>query len=387
MSGSWMAPPELGRLATRAWWLGGIASVACAAGAWLDYRRFLESYLVAWLLCLGVAVGCLGILALHHLSRGGWGLMIRRILEAAAGTLPLVAVAFLPILLSLGKVYHWATPEGAAELTGGKAIYLDPTFFTARFILYFVIWGGLAWWLIKLSRRQDATADPALFRRMQALAAPTLGIYALVATFASVDWLMSLDPGWYSSLFGVYFIGGHAVSALAFVVPVAVWLRHREPMSTAFRPVHFQDYGKLMLAFVMLWAYFAVSQLLIIWSGNLAEEVSWYVHRVEGVWKLISILLGLLHFALPFLLLLSRDLKRSRRLIWVAILLLAVRWLDLFWQAAPVFGDGGPVFHWLDVVTVVALGSLWFGFFARSLSRHSLLPIHDPFMEEALERA
>jgi hypothetical protein len=387
MNGDWTAPAELSRLASRASLLGGVGAAACAVGAWLDFERFLQSYLVAWLLCFGVAVGCLGILTLHHLSRGGWGLMIRRVLESAAGTLPLLAVAFVPVLLSLGTVYGWATPEGAAELHGGKAAYLDPAFFTARFVLYFAVWSGIAWWLTRLSTQQDESADPAIFRRMQVVAGPALGLYALAATFAAVDWLMSLDPHWYSSLFGVYFIGGHAVSALAFVVPVAVWLRQRKPMSEAFRPIHFQDYGKLLLAFVMLWAYFAVSQLLIIWSGNLAEEVTWYVHRVEGAWKIISIVLGLLHFALPFLLLLSRDLKRSRRLIWVAALLLVMRWLDLFWQAAPAFGDRGPIFHWLDLATVVALGGLWFGFFARRLARRPLLPVNDPFLAEALDRA
>jgi hypothetical protein len=387
MSAMWTAPAELGRLQSRGWMIGGIGAIACVAGAWLDFDRFLQSYLVAWLLCVGVALGCLGILALHHLSRGGWGLMIRRVLEAAAGTLPYLAVAFVPVLLSLGSIYKWATPEGAAELHGGKATYLDPTFFTGRFVFYFAVWTGIAWWLTRLSSKQDETGDESLFRKMQVLAAPALGIYALTSTFAAVDWLMSLDPHWYSSLFGVYFIGGHAVSALAFTVPVAVWLRQRKPMSEAFRPVHFQDYGKLMLAFVMLWAYFAVSQLLIIWSGNLAEEVTWYVHRVEGSWKVISIVLGLLHFALPFLLLLSRDLKRSRRLIWVAILLLAMRWVDLFWQAAPAFGHEGPIFHWLDLATLLALGGLWFGLFARRLAQRPLLPINDPFLEEALDRA
>jgi hypothetical protein len=388
------APPlaELDRLAKRSWQIGALGAAACALGAWLDPDRFARSYLVAWLLWLGIALGCLAILCLHHLTRGAWGLMIRRVLEAASRTLPYLAVLFTPVLLYLPRIYGWANPERAAEMTGGKATYLTPLLFSIRFILYFAVWTAIAYGLSAMSRRQDETGDPGLFRRMQVVAAPALGLYALTATFASVDWLMSLDPDWYSSIFGAYFIGGQAVSAFAFIVPVAVWLRQREPMSKAFRPNDFQDYGKLMLAFVMLWAYFAVSQLLIIWSGNLAEEVTWYVARVRGYWKLASIALGLGHFALPFALLLSRDLKRSRRLIWVALFLLVMRWFDLFWQTFPAFagptGEGsGFLFHWLDLATVVAVGGVWFALFARQLAQRPLLPINDPFLPEALERA
>ena len=388
VSQGYTPPPALTVLESRAWLIGLGGAAACALGAWLDLEQFLRSYLVAWLLCVGVALGCLAVLMLQHLTGGAWGLMIRRPLEAAARTLPFLGLLFAPVLLRLGDLYIWARPEivAADELLAHKAPFLNQPFFIARTIAYFAIWTFLAYGLSALSRRQDATGDPALFRKMQILSGPGLGIYALTATLASVDWIMSLEPHWYSSLFGVYFVGGQAVAAFAFIIPVAVWLANREPMQGVLRPTHFHDFGKLLLAFVMLWAYFAVSQLLIIWSGNLAEEVGWYIVRADGGWKFLSIALALFHFLLPFLLLLSRNLKRSARLLTrVAILLLMMRWFDLFWQVGPIFHQGGLSFHWLDAATVVGLGGLWFAWFVRSLRSRALAPHKDPFFEEALQ--
>jgi hypothetical protein len=215
------------------------------------------------------------------------------------------------------------------------------------------------------------------------VAAPGLGLYCLTASFASFDWLMSLDPHWYSTIYGFYFIAGHAVSALAFIIPVAAYLAARQPMSEVFQPRHFHDYGNLMLAFVMLWAYFCVSQLLIVWSGNLPEEVTFYVERAHGGWQALGVALVVLHFALPFVLLLSRDLKRNARLLArVAILVLIMRWVDVYWQVAPLFRHQGFPFHWLDPVTLVAVGGLWIWFFLYQLKRRSLLAAGDTFVQD-----
>jgi len=387
-SGSpWAPPADLGRLERWGWISGLAGGVASAAGYFLAPQQFFQSYLVSWLLWLGVAAGCLGILMLHHLSGGAWGLMIRRVLEAAAVTLPALALLFVPILMGIDQLYSWAGPEAAVdELIQQKAAYLNVPAFALRALFYLALWSLLALALRRLSKRQDETGDVALFRRMQTVAAPGLGLYALTATFAAIDWIMSLDPHWYSSIFGIYFLGGHGVTALAFVVPVALFLARREPMKGVFRPLHFHDYGKLLLAFVMLWTYFAISQLLIIWSANLPEEVTWYLARNEGGWQWVSILLGIFHFALPFLLLLSRDLKRSARaLSVVALLLLAMRWVDLYWQTAPTFHPHGPSPHWLDVATLLGVGGIWFALFVRNLRRSPLLPVQDPYLEEALE--
>ena len=383
---SWSAPTELRKLERRFWIIGGAGIVVSILGALLDRPQALQSYLVAWLLWTGIAFGCFAVLSLHHLTRGGWGLMVQRVLEAAAKTLPLLALLFVPILLGMSHVYTWADPEvvAASEYLQKKTQFLNVPFFAARFVAYFVILAGLTWILTSRSLKMDRTGDAKLVRRMQNFAGPGLGIYVLVSTLAAIDWIMSLDPLWVSTLFGVYFVGGHGVSAFAFLITVAVWLSHREPMSRAFTKRHFHDYGKLLFAFVMLWAYFAVSQGLIIWSGNVAEKIPWYVERVRNGWEYLFIAMGLLHFALPFLLLLSRNLKRNaRRLATVATLLLVMRWVDLYWQVAPNFHHALTV-HWLDLATVVGLGGIWLATVFNLLGRHPLLPVNDPDIEGAL---
>ena len=380
-------PADLDALQSKAWIVGGLGAAASVAGWLIDPTQFYRSYLVSWILWLSVAAGCLAILMLHHLSRGAWGVMIRRVLEAAARTLPLLAILFIPIVLGLEEIYVWARPEAAAdELIQHKAIYLNPTAFVFRSVVYLGIWSLFAYGLSRLSHRQDQTGDETLFRRMQVISAPGLGIYCLLTTFAAVDWLMSLDPHWYSSLFGVYVLGGQGIAALAFVILAALYLVQREPMSDALNATHFHDYGKLLLAFVMLWTYFALSQLLIIWSADLPEEIAWYLERAHGGWKWVSILLVLFHFLLPFLLLLSRDLKRNARSLGkVALLLLAMRWFDLYWLAAPSFEHGRFSFHWLDLATLVGLGGIWLALFIGQFKTRSLVPVNDPYLAEALD--
>jgi hypothetical protein len=383
---SYEPPADLGRLQRLGWIFGALGVAASLAGYALQPGQFFHSYLVAWLFWLGIALGSLAIVMLHHLTRGGWGLMVRRTLEAATRTLPALAILFVPILLGMQAIFPWARPEAADDpLIQQKAAYLNPTAFTLRGVLYLAIWALFAFLLSWLSLRQDRTGDLALFQRMKIVAAPGLAIYCLLATFASVDWLMSLDPHWYSSLFGVYFIVGQGLSALAFLIVMAVYLSQREPMEAVFKPHHFHDYGKLMLAFVMIWAYIAISQLLIIYSANLPEEVGWYLDRSHGAWLWVSVVLALFHFLLPFLLLLSRDLKRNAKLLSrVAVLVLVMRFVDLYWLAAPSFGHEGLAFHWLDVTTVIGIGGIWFALFTAQLKRRPLLPIRDPFLEEAL---
>ena len=390
--GQIFAPPqELDRLRSYAWLAAAVGVAASALGFFVDSGQFYRSYLVSWLFWLGIALGCYAVALLHQLSRGAWGVMIRRVLGAATRTLPLLLVLFVPIVLGMGEIYVWARPEAAAAdpVIQQKAWYLNRNGFILRALVYFAIWMAPMWLLNRLSLRQDEKTEDRTFRRMQAIAAPALGLYCLAATFASVDWLMSLDPHWYSSLWGVNFIGGHAVSAFAFLIPVALFLAQRKPMDEQFKPRHFHDYGKLLLAFVMLWTYFQLSQLIIIWSGNLPEEVTFYLARVEGGWKYLSILLAVGHFALPFVLLLSRDLKRdARKLARVAVVLLVMRWIDLYWQAAPAFahgeGEAGLHLHWLDLATLVGIGGLWLGVYFDQLKKRPLLPAFEPYLREAV---
>jgi hypothetical protein len=384
----WTAPGDVDRLQRRALLAGGIGTAASLLGLFLNPPVFFRAYLVAWLLVVGVSVGCLAISMLHHLSRGAWGLMVRRPMEAAARTIPLVALFSLPVLLGMAQIFPWAKPGAVAAdpILQAKHWYLNVPFFVVRLVLYFLLWGGFGFVLDRLSRRQDQAPDPALTRRMQLIAAPGLGLYCLAATFASVDWLMSLQPHWFSTIYGIYFVGGQGLAALAFIILVALYLWRRQPMEQVLTPQHFHDYGKLFLAFVMLWAYFSFSQFLITWAGNLPEEIVWYLRRIEHGWGFIALAIVLFHFAMPFLLLLSRNLKRQpRRLGTLALFMLFMRWVDLYWQAEPAFhADGRFYFHWLFLATLLAVGGLWLYAFCAELKKRPLLPINDPYLPEAV---
>jgi hypothetical protein len=362
-------------------------ALACTAGFFVARPVFFRAWLVSWVYCVGIALGCLAISMIQHLSRGGWGLVVRRVLEAAARTLPLLLLLALPLLFGLRELYPWARPEvvAADHALEHKQAYLNVPFWIVRLVLYFALWSGIAFVLDRMSRAQDRTGDPGLTRRMQLVAAPGLAIYCLAATFASVDWLMSLEPHWFSTLYGVYFVGGHGLSAIAFLIVVAAFLSRREPMDRVLAPRHFHDYGKLFLAFVMLWAYFSFSQFLIIWSGNLPEETVWYHHRIRHGWGWIALAIAVFHFFLPFLLLLSRDLKRKPKLLaGVAFAMLAMRWTDLFWQVEPAFHQESFYFHWLYPAALLALGGLALAAFAAELKKRPLLPVNDPYLAEAV---
>lgn len=380
------APAALDQVQRRALVAGGAGILLCALGFFLDRPAFYRAWLVGWIYWLGIALGCLAIMMLHHLTRGAWGLVARRVLEAAGRTLPVLALLFLPLLFGLQELYPWARPEAKADhLLQAKAAYLNVPFFVARAALYFLIWGGFAFILSRLSRRQDETGELQLTRRMQLLASAGIVLYCLAASFASVDWLMSLQPHWFSTIYGVYFLGGQGISALAFLIVVALFLWRREPMSEVLSPGHFHDWGKLLLAFVMLWTYFSFSQFLIIWSGNLPEEITWYAARTRGGWQWLAIALALFHFALPFVLLLSRDLKRRpQRLAAVAGWMLVMRWLDLVWQVEPAFSPERFTFHWLYLAAPLAVGGLWVWAWAAELKKRPLLPLRDPWLPEAL---
>jgi hypothetical protein len=380
------APPaaDLDRLGRAALGVGGAGALATAGFALANPARFFQAYLVAYVWVLGLAVGSFGLMSIHHLSRGGWGLMIRRILEAATRTIPLLALAFAPIPLGMKTLYPWAGSHAPAHGSGFRAAYLTPNGFVVRAALCFAIWSVLSLALSKLSLKQDKTGELRLAKRMQSLSAAAVILHVLAMTSCAIDWLMSLTPHWSSTIYGFYLIVGQIVAALAFVIVVSVFLAGRAPLAGRFRTEHFHDYGKLLLAFIMIWAYFSVSQFLIIWSGNLPEETSWYMSRMSGGWKWFSLGLVLLHFVLPFVLLLSRSLKRDgARLARVAGMMMLVRWLDLHWLVAPAFSEHANI-HPLDVTSALALGGLWFFLFTRELKTRSLLPDREPALKEAL---
>jgi hypothetical protein len=386
-----LTPPaaEVGRLRTRALAAGLVGLALTGAGYLSRGDAFWQSYLIAFIFWIGLTLGSLGVLMVQYLSGGAWGLVSRRVLEAATRTLPLMAVLFVPIWWKLPVLYAWARPEAAADhLIHEKAAYLNPQFFTIRAVLFFVIWAALIYTLTGWSRAQDAA--PAALpgpadRKFRVLSGPGLVLFVITITFMSVDWVMSLDAHWYSTIFGILTIGGQGLSTMAFTIIVLAALSRVPPMSSVATAERFHDLGKLMFAFVLLWAYFSVSQLLITWSANLPEEIPFYLERLHGAWYPVSVALLLFHFALPFLVLLSAGFKRNPHVVkWIALWLLVMRVVDIAWTVGPVFRGEGSGLDWLDFAAVVGMGALWLGFFFSNLSGRAVLPARDPYFKDAL---
>jgi hypothetical protein len=374
----------------RRWLTAGFAGgLLSLVGLWLTPSQFFQSYLTAYMFVLGVTMGCLALGMVHQLSGGAWGVVLRRPIGAASRVLPVLTVLFLPIVFGMHYLYEWTNADLVArdEILQHKHTYLNTPFFLVRAATYFLVWNGLSYFLNAWSLEQDRTGDPRLARRMQLMSAGGLVAYGLTITFASFDWLMSLEPHWFSTIYGVLIIGGQGLSAMAFLIVALVWLSRRPPLGDIVVPSHFHDLGNLMLAFVMLWAYFSFSQYLIIWSGNLPEEIAWYLHRLQTGWRVIGLTLVVLHFVAPFCLLLSRRVKREAELIViVAAGILIARVVDLFWLVAPEFHRQGVAVSWLDIVLQLSLGAVWLGCFVWQLRGRAILPVHDPEFEEALGR-
>jgi hypothetical protein len=362
---------------------------SCLSAGYLDRVEFLHSYLIAYLFWLGITLGSLALLMMQHLTGGRWALVIRRILEAGTRTLPLMAVAALPLLVGMKTLYSWARPGQDDPVILAKHFYLNPQFFVVRMVFYFAVWLTLAYFLNKWSREEDAgEAGLQLWMRLEGLSGIGLVIYGLTVTFATVDWAMSLEPRWYSTIYGLLFMVAQALSALALAVLVLIWLSDRKPLSQIVRQSHFQDLGSFLLTFVMLWAYLEFSQWLIIWGGNLTDEIPWYIRRLEGVWGSVALLLVILGFFLPFFLLLFRNVKRkTRSLLIVALLILLMRLVDMYWTILPAFGGGKIHLSWMDVALPLGMGGIWLAYFLWQLQRMPILPVHDPRMEGAAEEA
>ena len=380
---------KLGRLPQQLTVSGAVLLSVCLAVGFADRTEFFRSYLVAYLFWIGITLGSLALLMVQHLTGGRWALVIRRILEAGTRTLPLMAIAALPLLAGMRTLYSWSRSGESDPVILAKHFYLNPQFFVARMIFYFAVWFTLSHYLNKWSRMEDAgESGLSLWMRMEGLSGIGLVLYGLTVTFASVDWVMSLEPRWYSTIYGLLFMVGQALAALAFSIAILIWLSESRPLSRIVRASQFQDLGSFLLTFVMLWAYLEFSQFLIIWGGNLSEEIPWYLRRMQGAWGIVGLLLVLLNFALPFFLLLFRDVKRrTRSLLIVTLLVLVMRLVDMFWMVLPAFGGGNISISWMNVALPLAFGAVWFAYFLWQLQRMPLLPVHDPRMEAIAEQA
>lgn len=382
--------PHFDRLQRRALTVGVVGAGLLLIGASLSLQQFFQSYLFAYVFWVNFSLGCFAILMLHHLVSGGWGFVIQRIIESGARTLPLMALLFVPILFGLQTLYPWARPEVVYDnhILHHKSGYLNIPFFVLRTVIYFIFWISVAFLLSKWSRTQDHTAEPGLTRNMRLLSAPGLVFYVLTITFASVDWIMSLEPEWFSSIYGMLTVVGQALSTLALSIVAIRFLAEQKPFSNVLTVRHFHHLGNLLLAFTVLWAYMAFSQYLIIWSGNLPEENSWYLRRLGAGWNGIALFLVIAHFFVPFLLLLSRRTKRAIRMLsMIAFGIIVMRLIDLYWLITPAFNPDRIHLHWLDIVAPISIGGIWLAIFVWNLKGHPLLPLNDPRFAGFLKHA
>ena len=384
-------PPDFSRLQSRALIVGVVGLVVLLIALFIDRQLFFQTYLIGFTFWAGIAVGSLALLMLQHLTGGGWGLVIRRVLEASTRTLPFIVLLFIPIVIGSHSLYEWTHPEvlNTHPIVKFKAPYLNLSFFTIRSVIYLGVWLLLAYLLNKWSLEQDRTGNRRFAKNMRVLSGPGMVLLIFSVTFAAIDWFMSLEPEWSSTIYGFIFVASWSLSALAFTIAVMAWLSKDEPMNRIVAPLHFHDLGKLLLALVMLWAYFAFSQFLIIWSGNLPEEIGYYLVRMHGVWGVVIVAVAILHFGAPFLFLLSRSLKRDpHKLVLVAVLVLVMRIIDLWWMLIPAFTHEHFSIRTVlfAAVSPIAIGGLWLWVFFWQLGKRSLIPINDPQFESVMEQ-
>jgi len=390
------APPIVKRISTIALIVGVIAALISGALAFIKPDEFFRAYLLSFMDWLGVALGSMAILMIRHLTGGGWGTVIRRILGAAMRTLPLLAVLFIPMLVGVyqGRLYPWAMPLGSIsegyirehlEKHSFVRSYLNPSGYLIRAIIYFAIWNLLSFLLSLWSKQTDSAGAPNNSQRFKTVAGPGLILYALTISFAAIDWVMSLDPTWISTMFPLIILIGEVLSAMCFAVIVERILFDYKPMSELLKPNFVHDHGKWMLAFTMVWAYFSFSQWLIIWAGNLPTEITFYLRRINNGWGYVALSLVIFGFAFPFGTLLSRPYKKNiRKLARLAVLMLVMRYIDLFWIIEPNFSKTFTVTV-ADIVLPFAIGGIWLWYFFRNLASLPLIPAYDTDAHEVLE--
>jgi hypothetical protein len=397
MSSSGAATGKIDNARTRALGAGVLFFILALILGFIDSRKaggsgwayFLQCYDFAFIFWFLIAIGSMALLMMHHLTGGWWGLPIRRILEAGSRTIWVVALLFLPILLGAGHLYNWTHPGFIPDDVANhfKHVYLQRGFFTVRAIIYFGCWFIWVYFLNKWSVQQDETGDPALSGKLSKLSAPGLVMIAITLSGAVIDWVMSLEPEWFSTMYGFIFMVACLLVGMAFSIVVLRRIYEFEPLRATIQPKRLIDMGNLMLAFLLLLTYTSFAQFLIIWSGNLKNEIPWYMVRAFGGWGVIGALLLIFHFFIPFFLLLQRRIKKQLpTLAMVAFWFLILTLLDVYWIVVPAYEQTRPQFRVLDFVALIGIGGLWLAAFFGQLRKLPLLPLHDPRFEQALER-
>ncbi|MCG8372609.1 MAG: hypothetical protein MI700_03710 [Balneolales bacterium] len=388
--------PAESRLPQILFGVGGAGLITSVIGYFTDADHFFFSYLVSFTFFTGIALASIFMVMFHHITRSKWGVVVRRIPETFGGNLWIWSIFFIPILLGMDTLYHYWTNPLAFDPTSpeydkivaGKEAYLNVPFFIIRQVVYFAIWGYVGRRLYKASIELEKTGDWGITTLMRKLSAFPIMLFAFTIAFASFDWLMSLDPHWFSTMFGVYFFAISFQSFWAIMILMVYYLHSKGLLKNTIGQAHIYDLGAWLFAFTIFYAYIAFSQFMLIYYANLPEETLWYYHRMEGSWKYILYGTLLCRFALPFLVLLNREQKhRKKVLIFVASVVVIMHFLELYWIAMPMLDKHGIEFTWMDISIFVGLGGVFFGLFFRQFKKHSMIPENDPKLEACLEKS
>lgn len=358
----------------------------------VDHARAMFAYLFGFSVTLSLALGCLVFVLIQHVTRAGWSVAIRRIAEVSISLLPLFIIFFIPIALSTHDIFPWTHEDHIDEILVKKLPYLNESFFLMRSFGYLLVWAVMGVIFYRLSVSQDPGHKFDVTKTMQALSAPAVIIFGLSVTFAAFDWLMSLQPHWYSTIFGVYFFAGCLLFGLAFITLMSMLLQKAGLMRGVITSEHYHDLGKLMFGFTVFWSYIAFSQFMLYWYGNIPEEIEFYTHRMHNGWDVVSWAMPVTHFVVPFLALMSRFLKRVKLVLCInCFWIIFVHLIDLYWLILPTYNDPnvheGPTPFSVSLMDVLAVGgmlSIFFGLYLIVLGRRKLLAVGDPRLKESL---
>ena len=368
--------------------IAGVAGlIFTAAGLFDNQSQFFYSYLNAYLFWITVSLGGLFFIMLHHLTGSEWSIVLRRIMETVASTIPVMALLFIPVIWGMYDLYHWSHEDAVVSdvLLQKKSAYLNPAFFIIRAVFYFAIWSLLSLLLYKTSLAQDNAFDNNQVTKMRKVSAPGMVAFALTITFAGFDWAMSLDAHWYSTIFGVYIFGGSFLAILCFLVVFGLFLRKRNILDNTITVEHYHDIGKFLFGFIIFWGYIGFSQYFLIWYANIPEETIWYLHRWEGSWKYITMILVFAHFLIPFIALMPRFVKRNLSLMrFIALWILVMHWLDIYWLVIPNLHHHSVHFSWMDLTATFGIGGIFFWYFWTKFSANATVPVNDPNLEKSI---
>lgn len=376
---------EKGSLGKVALIIGVLGLLLSIIGYFSDSKQFFFSYLTSFAFWVSLGLGGLFFTMLHHISGARWSTVLIRISQAAMSILPLMGIFFIPIFFGISELYDWSNPKIVAESTvlQGKAGYLNISFFTIRTIIYFAIWAILAFLINKYSRMQDEGENTT--KQLRIISAPGMFLFAFTISFAAFDWLMSLDPHWFSTMFGAYFFGGSFVIILAFLIIMANYLKSNGTLNNEIGYAHFSDLGKLFFGFIVFWAYLGGAQYFFIWYANIPEETVWFLDRWKNSWKTVSLLLIFGHFLIPFASLIFFNTKRNRKiLMFFAFWMFFFHYVDMYWLIIPTLHHESAHISWMDLTTFLGIGGIFVALFWNRFTSKAIIPINDPYLSASL---